>query len=217
MKKPTMIFPVILVLGVMFIFCTCYKTKQVVLDCTAFGGPTVKTERNPLDSTALVTLTIYSAFTPDNIAFCDSNNFFVDKRTGNVVTPPGLCRPNPDSIYNDRLNQYLYIAGIENFPYNDLRIRVQGDTTNLDTLNNYSNNLNGHREFTGVTVDTTLHGFQRQRILTSGKYVFILQLYKDKYHTQRIDSIHGYFCLIRNPKVPNIGCQGHDPNDPLIK
>lgn len=188
--------------------CTT-KTKPCDC-CRAFGGSTVW-----LDTANGNTIKVPSAFTPSNLTFCDSNTVDIN---GNITTAG--CNKNVDSIYNDKLNQYLYIEGIENYPNNELIIRDPGtDTTSIRRFLNYSNTNSGLQVFNGSMIDTTLHGTSRQRQLKSGRYKFILQIYGDKMHSKksRKDSIAGYFCLIRQMSFCNVGCEGHDKLDPLIK
>jgi len=205
---------------VILIIYSCKKTETKVnfggetCDCcNSFGGKTIKTINGD-------TLIIYSAFTPNNIAFCDSNTF-----SDGILTNIN-CKPNPDSIYNNNLNNAYLFDGLDHFQGNELIIKTLKDSTKIDRFINYQiayrdgNSYSGGRSFTGINIDTTIYGHERQRQLESGKYQFILQLYNSRYvhdKTTRIDSISGYFCIIRNKDFVNKGCVGKDLFDPLIK
>lgn len=203
---------VIALLGVL-LYTSCSDKEKECECCKGWGSTEVKVQAF---SGEIVTLKIPSAFTPNNIKFCDSN-IYVD----GILSDIG-CRANKDSIYNEMspMNDKFQIIGIEKFPQNDLIIRVPGDTTTIDHFVNF-NNITG-RSFNAIKIDTTLYGNERQRQLASGRFMFILQLYKDTDTLKhllknRIDSITGYFCVIRNKDFCNIGCEGKDANDPLIK
>lgn len=209
MKKLQVSLNVIVLVTLTVFYSSCRQPKQASCDCcNSFvkGGSTIK--KVATLSGTIIEIKVPTAFTPSNLAFCDSNVY--DK------TIP--CRKNIDSVYNDNINDYFHIFGIDSFPENLLIIKTPGDTTAIDRFVNYSNVSEGHRVFNGIKIDTTLYGHERQRQLTSGKYQFILQLYKTKDHlkTERIDSISGNFCIIRVKDFCNVGCEGKDKNDPLI-
>lgn len=162
---------------------------------------------------------LYTAFTPINTRFCDSIEYLPDGRQD-----LSRCRENLDSVYNDNLNAYFHIDGIESFPENRLIIRVPGDTTKLVTIENYSNtNIKqdgtSTDQFNGMSRDSTLWGRERRRLLSERKFEYILELYHSSKHTRDnlIDSIHGYVCIIRTKDFDNKGCVAKDANDPLIK
>jgi len=224
MKKSWIFSSIILfTTTVFFIIYSCKKTETKVnfggetCDCcNSFGGKTIKI----INGDSLI---IYSAFTPNNIAFCDSNTFSPNKY-GDTILVYRNCKPNNDSVYNDNLNNAYIFGGLEQFEGNDLRIKSLKDSTLIDMYFNYQIHYYGYyyygRLFTGMRIDTTIYGHERQRQLESGKYQFILQLYNSRNihdKTTRIDSISGYFCIIRNKDFVNKGCIGKDPYDPLIK
>jgi hypothetical protein len=152
------------------------------------------------------------------LKFCDS---VVLHKSGSKkgLVDESKCRPNVDSAVNDNVNDYFHIEGIEQFPENRLIIRVPGDTTKLDEFINYSNTSKGDRVFQGTRTDTTLHGAQRLRQLVSRKYEYVLELFKNSNHTKanRIDSIQGFFCIVRTLDFESEGCKAREKNDPLIK
>jgi len=208
MKKLLSVLPAFILLALIFGLSNCTTKTKPCDCCRAFGGSTVWYDTATGDS-----IKVPSAFTPSNLAFCDSNTLDIN---GNLTTAG--CNANVDSIYNDKLNQSLYIEGIEKYPNNLLIIRDAGtDTTSIGRFTNYTNSKT--RVFNGTTVDYTLHGTSRQRQLKSGRYKFILQIYGDAKHSLalRKDSIAGYFCLIRQMSFCNVGCEGHEKLDPLIK
>src|ERR1035437_6218731 len=130
---------------------SCWKKNPSCDCCNSFGSKTTKIDTS--SSGKIVTLIIPSAFTPNNIAFCDSNTY-VNK----VLSTKG-CRSNIDSIYNDTINQRFQIIGIEGFPENDLIIRSPGDTTKIDHFVNFKNK--SERSFNGIYIDSNLHGHER--------------------------------------------------------
>ena len=210
MNKLQFTFSTVLALLSILIYTSCNNKEKECECCKGWGSTEVKVQAF---SGEIVTLKIPSAFTPSNLKFCDSN-IYVDGRLSDIG-----CRKNLDSVYNDDLNDRFQIIGIEKFPQNDLIIRVPGDTTAIDHYFNFSNN---GRSFNGIKIDTTLYGHERQRQLESNRFMFILQLYKDTDTLKhllknRVDSITGYFCIIRNKDFCNIGCEGKEANDPLIK
>jgi len=202
------LIPVSLILSLVVVMSNCKDEEKNCECCVGFGNTEKVVNGNKL--------IIYSAFTPSNLKYCDS---IVLDTNGIPIETSKYCRPNPDSIYNDTINEYFYIDGIEAFPENDLIIRVPGDTTKIDRFVNYSNSTSGQRVFQGTRTDTTLYGSERTRNLTSRKFEFVLQLYSSKDHIKanRIDSLQGYFCIIRTSSFKNTGCQGKMTNDPLIK
>jgi hypothetical protein len=215
MKKLHLAILVSVIVGTSLFFNSCGTKKPACDCCNSFGARVSRIDTT--SSGKIVTLIIPSAFTPNNIKFCDSNVYV------NGVLSSKNCRDNVDSIYNDTLNQRFQIIGIESFPENDLIIRKPGDTTKIDHFINFKNKA--ERSFNGIKIDTTLFGsssiHERQRQLVSGRYQFVLQLYRDssKVHNKasRIDSICGYFCIIRTKDFCNLGCEGKDKPDPLIK
>lgn len=177
-----------------------------------------------------VTLKIPSAFTPKNYDYVDSILLLPDGSTKEI----GI-RKNPDTVYNyPEVNDKFQIEGLENFPHNKLIIRVPGDTVALFKFFNYGKvgetvwegRSNGSYEDTlkiGVPI-------KAPSMIQSGRYEYILMLYKDDYYQfkdslnnkgyntrSRIDSIHGYFCIIRSKDYCNLGCKGAQTGDPLIK
>jgi len=216
MKKLHLVLSVVFTVVVTFSFNSCRPKEQSCDCCKSFKGSTTKTL---LDSAGvLVTLKIPSAFTPNNIPFCDSNVVY-----DNGILSGYGCRKNIDSIYNDTLNSAFKIIGIEHFKGNELIIKTAGDTTKIDKFINYQLPKKvgqSERVFTGINIDTTLSGTERQRQMASGRYQFILQLYSSRYvhdKTTRIDSIAGFFCIIRNKAFCNRDCEGADAGDKLIK
>lgn len=210
MKKLLSVLPAFVLLALIFGLSNCNPKSNPCDCCRAFGGSTVWIDTATGDS-----IKVPSAFTPSNLQFCDSNRFDPD---GNITTAG--CNKNVDSIYNDTLNQYLHIIGIEKYKFNELIIRsATTDTTAIQRFFDYSNTNDGEKVFNGIMIDTTLHSAERQRQLRSGRYKFILQLYGDQAHTKakRIDSISGYFCIIRQKTFCNVGCEGKSNLDPLIK
>lgn len=130
------------------------------------------------------------------------------------------CRTNPDTIYNYdendlAYNDYFYIEGINDFPSNKLFLRVPGDTTKIKQFFDYDNKTG---TFAGeITMDSTLYGRSPiNKMLQSGKYEYELILYSDSLRTESIDTIIGYFCIIRTPDDENENCVGADDGDPLI-
>ena len=187
------------------------KDKKKACDCCTGFKPVEKSYPDGRK------IKVYTAFTPDNLPFCDS---IVRDKNGVETRDAKRCRPNFDSVYNDKSNTYFHIEGIEEFPYNTLIIRVPGDTTKVNVFTDYANISGaGKNAFNGTTSDTTLFGADRERQLISGKYEFILQLYSsDKYDkASRIDSIQGYFCIIRTGNYKNEGCVAKEAGDKLIK
>ena len=101
-----------------------------------------------------------------------------------------------------------------------MRIENIKDSTLIDRFFNYQLSDKRGRDFVGMSIDSTIYGALRLRQLEEGKYRYILQLYNSRYihdKTTRIDSISGYFCIIRNKDFANKGCVGKDLFDPLIK
>jgi hypothetical protein len=219
MKKLHLVLSVIVAVVITIGFNSCGHKAQSCDCCQSFKGSTTK---NVLDSGVLVTVKIPSAFTPNNIAFCDSNTF-EPNAVGDTILVYKNCRKNIDSVYNDNLNNAFRIIGLEHFKGNELIIKTPGDTSKIDKFLNYqlSDKLGQKgRDFTGIYIDKTLFGAERQRQLVSGRYQFILQLYSSKYvhdKTTRIDSISGFFCIIRNKAFCNVGCEGAETGDKLIK
>lgn len=217
MKKFHLSHSVLVLLTMTLFFSSCPEKKESCDCCQTFQS----VEKKLIDSAGnTITIKIPTAFTPTNIPFCDSITY--DK---NGVPDYSKCRKNTDSIYNDKLNNAFRIIGLENFRGNSLIIKTPGDTTPLAKFTNYQlppkPGLKGD-DFVGTTVDSTLFGHQRERILKSGRYQYILQIYDStnvKYHNKstRIDSITGFFCIIRDKAFCNIGCEGKDVGDPLIK
>jgi hypothetical protein len=223
MKKSWLFISILsFVTAILVIMYSCRKTEtkinfggKICDCCNSFGGKTIKIINGD-------TLIMYSAFTPNNIAFCDSNTFSPNEY-GDFLLTYKNCKPNPDSIYNNNLNNAFLFDGLDHFQGNELIIKTLKDSTKIDRFFNYQLSVykgQSGRIFTGICIDTTLYGTERQRQLESGKYQFILQLYNSRYvhdKTTRIDSISGYFCIIRNKDFANKGCVGKDPFDPLIK
>lgn len=154
----------------------------------------------------------YNAFSPSNFVYCDSNEY--DKFGVLLLSH---CKPNIDSTYNDTINQYFKIKGVENFPYNDLKIYHQNDSTSsINHFYNYSNILHGDRIFNGSMIDTTIYGTERQRLLSQGKYFYKFKIYTDKQHSSVLDTFSGHFCIIRNKEMTIQGCEGANPMDPML-
>jgi len=194
------------------LFYSCSETKDIAnfggatCDCcNSIGGKTIKVYNGD-------TLIFYNAFTPSNLAFCDS----IEVDNQNYITTINY-KKNIDTIYNDKINQYYKIEGIEKFPYNELLIYSGEYPINrILVYTNYCNPYNGKIVFNGIRIDTTNYGHLRQKLLAQGKYNYILKLYNDRYHNSLKDSISGHFCIIRNKEMTIQGCEGADPMDPLL-
>ena len=216
MRKLYLVLSVLATAILIFHFSSCSSSKDKSCDCCqSFKS----VEKTLLDSNGNpVVIKIPTAFTPTNYAFCDSNTY---DASGNLVYTG--CRKNVDAVYNDNLNNSFKIIGIEKFKGNSLIIKTLTDTTPLAQYSNYQlpDRLGNLDEgFVGITIDHTLYGSERQRLVVSGRYQYILQIYNSrKKHdlTTRIDSISGFFCIIRNASFCNIGCQGVDAGDKLMK
>lgn len=213
-RKPIILSISVVCLLLLQMFTACQKTEKKLSFgstdtcdcCKSYGGITKKVVNGD-------TLTFYSAITPSNLMFCDSNVF-----VNGILSSKG-CKRNMDSVYNDNINSHFIIGGLDSFPQNDLIFRVLGDSTRIYHFVNYKNK--SYYGFFGVRIDTTLYGNSRQRQLAQGRYEYILKLYKkDSYYhdkTTFIDSISGFFCIIRNLNINSKGCVGADANDPLIQ
>lgn len=133
-----------------------------------------------------------------------------------------IGRPNPDSVYNDEINEYFHIEGIDNFPHNCVYFSKKGKllVDNEKLFQDYRN-ARGGVIFDGRKVDTLLNDFGKRVlvpiILPSGKYEFGIAIYEDERHTILQDSISGTFCIIRTPCYNFQGCRGVDEFDPVLE
>lgn len=148
-------------------------------------------------------LVFYNAFTPVNLSYCDS-----------VDQPKELCRENPDSVFNDKVNEAFYVKGLDSF-YNKVILRAKGDTTRIFNAVDYQRI---GQSFIGNRNDTTLWGNPRKKSLTSGEYEYEVIIYSDKDHKMVLDTVKGPFCIIRNKTSCEVsGCSGMQEGDVLLK
>ncbi len=163
------------------------------------------------------TVKLYNAFTPYNYDFSDS--IVVD--TSGQPVEMGK-RKNADAKWNDEVNEYFHIDGVENFHNNRLIIRVVGDTSKILNIEDYSNTSVGEQVFTGLyTKDTTFWGATKRRMLRSGKFEYEFLIFSgeaDDPETDTLADLISTFCIIRNKvDCPVENCVGKDPNDPLLR
>jgi len=185
-----------------------------------------------------VTIRIANVITPNNFKLCDSMvylpqyNSYVepsvkytymksvctkDERRdyriqGNDSICP--CVVNNDNIYNGNKNAFLYIEGIDKFPYNKVIIYKEGSTKPLITYNNYQNSL---LTFNAYIADTLQDGKTVVFKHLSGNFTYIIKLYNNLLHTDLYDELSGGFTVIRKPQdCPTTGCKGRDADDPLL-
>jgi len=186
--------------------------------------PDAYTEHNIKNSDE--TLIVPSAFTPNNYPFYDE---IAIEGTGTFRGKPIVIsedlqdtsetgRPSPDSMYNDTINRYFHIENIEAFPYNKIFFHFVDDE--LLYREPYINCKNKR----GTVFDGRYNIRDTSRgdilvipaYLPSGKYKYSIVLFKDERWTQRIDSVTGYFYIVRTPCYRTFGCRGADENDPLL-
>lgn len=181
------------------------------------------------------TLRIYSAFTPANAKFFDEILFdsvagaakFVSfVKVNGVITDTlwEVGRVNRDSVYNDEINEYFYIQGIDQFKNNRLNFFTVKDTTpifeNESLFDNYGNSTGG-TVFDGRSIDTTYNSDGKPivvpKAIASGQYMYRLILYRDANHRDPIDTLSGNFCIIRTPDYEfNETCEGVEESDPVL-
>lgn len=232
---------IIALLGVGALVMSSCQKDESCLDCKLEN--IVKVAVVPDTTNPSASVMVYPVITPSNHPMCDSMAYspimgayvypymvhsFQKLCTvkeaqdsllaGNDTACP--CRVNPDTAFNDKLNSYLHIGGINNFPYNRLYIKTTDDTTKMRVYTDYDNTNN---LFIGeVAMDTTLgyYEYNNTKPLTSGTYSYMLVLYKEEQHfTQIGDTIKGKFAIIRNNRFTNRNCkdQAYDADDPLLK
>lgn len=185
-----------------------------------------------------VSIRIANVITPNNFTLCDSmvyipqlNSYVepsvkysymkkvctVEERRqyrieGNDSICP--CVENEDKQYNDAKNQFLYIDGIDKFPYNKVIIYIEGETVPLITYNNYKNDA---VPFNAFVADTLQDGRTVTFKHVSGNFTYIIKLYNNLLHTDLYDELTGGFTVIRKPQdCPTTGCKGRDADDPLL-
>ncbi len=232
------------ILGILFvasinIFSKCTKEE----DCINCVVENAIAHKVVVDTVKGTYVTIYPVMTPSNHSMCDSMVY--NPQMGAYVPPYMLhkdyqkectaeeardsllagndtacpCRINPDTAYNDKLNTYFHIGGIEKFPYNRLIIKTTDDTTKLRVYTDYDNKNN---LFIGeVAMDTTLgyYEYNNTKPLASGVYSYMLVMYKEEQHyTQIGDTITGNFVIVRSPRAKNVKCRAEafDKDDPLL-
>jgi len=171
------------------------------------------------------TIRIYSAFTPNNYPFYDViGDSASGKYRGKPITisedlqdTSEIGYPNPDSIYNDDVNSYFYIENIEAFPYNKVFFYAE------DTLIHNEPYVNCKNEkgtvFDGrynryIYVDGNL--VMLPLYVPSGIYKYKIIIYEDPRWENLIDSVYGYFHIVRTPRYKTLGCRGKDEGDPLL-
>lgn len=133
------------------------------------------------------------------------------REMGDVSKQPCVCRVNPDKEFNDTegapKNEFLYIEGIEKFPYSVMNIRVPGDTTKIRTYYNYDN---ANNVFNGLILRTENTAVIESKMLKSGRYEVELFFYKDAaYQVPMGDTVAFTMAIIRSKKVANINCLQH--------
>jgi hypothetical protein len=184
------------------------------------------------------TITINNVLTPRNYNMCDSfvfaNGTYLEPYIANkyrdilrlctenedkLAREQGdsscVCRINSDTEYNDikGVNDFLYIKGIEKFPYNILKIYNLKDATPILIYRDWGNNYGD--VFNAYILDT-IHKPVKPYQYT-GRFLYRLELYTDDTYTELIDVIEGGVTAIRAPQnCPTTGCVGRQPNDRLL-
>lgn len=207
-----------------------FSSLAMLFSCKDKEEPSSCCDREYTDTTFIVNgeerhLRVYSSMTPNNYPFYDeiggdSSGIFRGKPIvllNNSQDTTETGRANIDSIYNDKVNEYFYVKGIEAFPYNEIYFYTQGDTTPiLDApYKNYKNDKS--TIFDGRAIEKLLrinkYGIADTvflpKYIKSGSYRFKIILFEDLRHTMPIDTFEGPFCIIRTPKYNfNEQCAG---------
>jgi len=218
------------------LFFTSCKDEETGIDC-AWEGIEVFTKEYGTDSA----ITIYPVITTNNYDFCDSmvwdtiakdwvKPYDLDDsklcteevaleyiRQGNDTACP--CRENPNK-HNDQVNSKFVIDGIEKFKYNNLHIKIPGDTIKIRRYVDYTNEGNVFQGY--VSTDTSLgyYEFYNSRVLASGIYEYELILFKDPEHQVPFDTIANKFVIITSKyRDRNSNCKdkAKEKDDPLLK
>lgn len=147
----------------------------------------------------------------DILRLCTENEDKLAREQGDSSC---VCRLTSDTLYNDFIgvNDYLYIKGIEKFPYNYLKIYNLKDTTPIRIYRNYDSR---HDVFNSTYLDTIHKPVNMYQY--TGRFLYRLELYTDDTYTELIDVIEGGVTAIRAPQnCPTTGCVGRQPNDRLL-
>lgn len=237
MKK--YLLPLICLFGICSIMSKCEKDQDCI-NCLVDG---IVSRTVVFDTVKGGKVTIYPVFTPSNHPMCDSMAWspvmgaYVYPQmvhsyqklctvqeardsllAGNDTACP--CRQNPDSAFNDDINSFFYIGGIEKYEFNRLIIKAKGDTTVLREYDDYDNVNNLFIGEVAMNMDLGYYEYNNTKPLTSGVYSFDLVIYKEEQHATQVgDTVSGNFAIIRSDKVMNVKCASaaHDKNDPLLK
>jgi len=168
---------------------------------------------------------VYSAFTPNNYLFYDEIG---DEESGRFRGRPIVIsedfqdttetgRTNDDSVFNDDINAYFLIENIESFHYNKVYFMAENDSLLTPAYYNYKNSKG--TIFDGrVTKKVQIDGVTKYypKYIESGKYKYAIVIFEDAELTTIVDSISGYFQIVRNEDYKTIGCAGAQENDPLL-
>lgn len=236
---------VAVILGLIFfasisMFSKCEPEVDKSINCVVDG---IISRDVVVDTIKKTKVTLYPVFTPSNHPMCDSMTY--DPKRGAYVYPSMVysfqkvctveeardsllagndsacpCRYNPDSAYNDDVNSYFHIGGIEKFPYNRLIIKTKDDTTALRIYTDYDNKNNLFIGEVAMNMDLGYYEWNNTKALATGEYEFALVVYKEEQHATQIgDTIFGNFAIVRSKTDANTNCkdQAFQKDDPLLR
>jgi len=176
---------------------SCEKTKPETICCKENTEHTVGETGE--------TITVHSVFTPDNLPFYDE----VIEGIPYQITDDGQLtdegRPNVYENLNDEENDYFFIEGIEQFPYNEIYFYTVNDTTPLMKFPYIDYKNKNGVVFDGRMNECQLDGADiivRPKYLQSGEYRYKILIFEDKKHEKKLDELTGNFYIVR-PQYPS--------------
>lgn len=204
MKAKRFLLPSGLLALALLILGACAKEEETCQCCDLSVSEYV------LDS---VTVKMYSAITPNATPFENKIEtvFPLPNGKDSTITIALPTTPNPDTVYNDSINQGFFIDNLESLTEPKLEIfKVTVDGTIDDKHPVYKNpNYSNFDPFVGFRN----FGEDQHKALVAGRYRAVLTVYT----TEGTATAQHDFCLMWNGTLDNSGLKGKQMPDPLLK
>lgn len=189
-------FLLLIAASALLLHTSCKKTEPETICCTE-GTAHIIGETGK-------SIKVAPILSPDNLPFYDE----VIDGVPYVTQSETLDETGRENVYanlNDNENDFFYIEGIEQFPFNEINFFTLGDTTPLFStpFNDYLNKshivFDGRRNEMQTTGNDTIYV---PKYLKSGEYRYKIKIFEDKKHQTIIDEVTGIFFIVR-PQYPS--------------